>query len=86
MRKLIGYIPATLFTAVYLFAWFSGNGLTLSMVLIWLACFWLSAFVLHKGLCWGGIFGMIPGVQMIYIWAHRKQDKLSILKCRLALC
>lgn len=78
MRKLIGYIPATLFMAVYLFAWFSGNGLTLSMVLIWLACFWLSAFVLHKGLCWGGIFGMIPGVQMIYMGAQETGQVINI--------
>ena len=53
MRKLIGYIPAVLFTAFYLCIGMTGAGLTLSMGLIWLAYFWLSAFFLHKGLFWG---------------------------------
>ena len=67
MRKLIGYIPAVLFTAFYLYVGMTGAGLTMSMVLIWLACFWLSAFFLHKGLFWGGAFGLLPGVHMIYM-------------------
>ena len=67
MRKLIGYIPAVLFTAFYLYVGMTGAGLTLSMVLIWLACFWLSAFFLHKGLFWGGVFGLVPGIHMIYM-------------------
>lgn len=67
MRKLIGYIPAVLFTAFYLYVGMTGAGLTMSMVLIWLACFWLSAFLLHKGLFWGGVFGLVPGVHMIYM-------------------
>ncbi len=67
MRKLIGYIPAVLFTAFYLYVGMTGAGLTLSMILIWLACFWLSAFFLHKGLFWGGALGLIPGVHMIYM-------------------
>lgn len=67
MRKLIGYIPAVLFTAFYLYVGMTGAGLTMSMVLIWLACFWLSAFFLHKGLFWGGAFGLVPGIHMIYM-------------------
>ena len=67
MRKLIGYIPAVLFTAFYLYVGMTGAGLTLSMILIWLACFWLSAFFFHKGLFWGGVFGLVPGVHMIYM-------------------
>ena len=67
MRKLIGYIPAVLFTAFYLYVGMTGAGLTMSMVLFWLACFWLSAFFLHKGLFWGGAFGLLPGVHMIYM-------------------
>lgn len=67
MRKLIGYIPAVLFTAFYLYVGMTGAGLTMSMVLIWLACFWLSAIFLHKGLFWGGVFGLVPGIHMIYM-------------------
>ena len=67
MRKYIGYIPAVLFTAFYIFVGFVANIFPVSAVLIWLVCFWLSAFFLHKGLFWGGIFGIFPGVHMIYM-------------------
>ena len=67
MRKFIGYIPAALFAGFYMCARWTGASLTMSMVLIWLACFWLSAFFLHKGLFWGGAFGLLPGVHMIYM-------------------
>lgn len=39
MKKYIGYIPAILFTALYLLAGFTGAGLDLSVVLIWSTCF-----------------------------------------------
>ncbi len=66
MKKYIGYIPAVLFTAFYLFIGITGASFTMSMVLIWLACFWSSALLLHKGLFWGGIFGLFPAIHMIY--------------------
>ncbi len=78
MRKLIGYIPAVLFTAFYLYVGMSGAGLTLSMVFIWLACFWLSAFFLHKGLFWGGVFGFIPAIHMIYMSTQYKGQVINI--------
>ncbi|MBE7020580.1 MAG: hypothetical protein E7411_03995 [Ruminococcaceae bacterium] len=89
MRKLIGYIPAVLFTAFYLFIGMTGAGLTLSMVLIWLACFWLSAFFLHKGVFWGSTFGLFPGVHMIYMSTQYtgqviyiiKKDKILLKSC-----
>lgn len=67
MRKYIGYLPAALFTGFYLFMGITGASLTMSMILVWLACFWISAFFLHKGLFWGGIFGIFPGIHMIYM-------------------
>lgn len=67
MRKYIGYIPAILFTGFYLLVGLTGASMVMSMILIWLACFWISAFLFHKGLFWGGIFGLIPGLHMIYM-------------------
>ena len=67
MRKYIGYIPAILFTGFYLLVGLTGASMVMSMILIWLACFWISAFLLHKGLFWGGIFGLVPGLHMIYM-------------------
>lgn len=41
MRKFIGYIPAALFTGFYLFSGLTGASIAMSMVLVWLICFWL---------------------------------------------
>ena len=78
MRKIIGYIPAALFTGFYLFSGLTGAGITMSVVVLWLACFWLSAFLLHKGLFWGGIFGIIPGIHMIYMSTQHTGQVINI--------
>ena len=65
MKKYIGYIPAALFTAFYLTAGLTGASITMSMALLWVACFWIAALLLHKGLVWGCVFGVIPGLNMI---------------------
>lgn len=78
MRKYIGYIPAVLFTAFYLFVGFTGASLTMSMILVWLACFWISAFFFHKGLFWGGIFGFIPAINMLYMGGEYRGQVINI--------
>ena len=78
MKKYIGYIPAIMFTSFYLFAGFTGSSFTLSMVLIWIACFWIAALLLHKGLFWGGIFGIIPGIHMIYMGTQYTGQVINI--------
>lgn len=69
MKKyILGYIPAILFTLFYLIAGvLTGVSLSMSMILIWLACFWIAAVLLHKGLFWGGAFGLFPALHMIYM-------------------
>jgi len=81
MKKYIGYIPAILFTAFYLLAGLIGlvgAGFAMSMILIWLACFWISAFLLHKGLFWGGIFGLGPAFHMIYMGTQYTGQVINI--------
>lgn len=78
MKKYIGYIPAVLFTAFYLFVGITGASFTLSGVIIWLACFWISALLLHKGLFWGGIFGLFPAVHMIYMGTKETGQVIDI--------
>ncbi len=78
MKKYIGYIPAVLFTAFYLFMGITGANFTMSMVLIWIVCFWLSAFFLHKGLFWGGVFGLLPAVHMIYMGTQYTGQVINI--------
>ena len=78
MRKFIGYIPAVLFTAFYLFVGITGASITMSMVIVWLVCFWLSAFFLHKGLLWGGIFGLFPAINMFYMGTQYTGQVINI--------
>lgn len=66
MKKYLGYIPAILFLALYLFSWLTGASMMYSMILIWLACFLLAAILLHKRVVWGGVFGAFPALHMIY--------------------
>ena len=78
MRKFIGYIPAALFTGFYLFSGLTGASLTMSIVVAWIVCFWLSAFFLHKGLFWGGIFGLFPALNMIYMGTQYTGQVINI--------
>lgn len=66
MKKYLGYIPAILFLALYLFSWLTGASMMFSMILIWLGCFLLAAVLLHKRIAWGGVFGAFPALHMIY--------------------
>ncbi len=78
MKKYIGYIPAILFTAFYLLVGFTGASFALSVILIWIACFWISAFLLHKGLFWGGVFGLFPALHMIYMGTQYTGQVINI--------
>ena len=78
MKKYIGYIPAILFTAFYLLAGLTGVSLALSMILVWIACFWISAFLLHKRLFWGGVFGLFPALHMIYMGTQYTGQVINI--------
>ena len=66
MKKYLGYIPAVFFLAFYLFSGLTGVSMAMGMILIWLACFLIAAVLLHKGILWGGIFGVFPALHMIY--------------------
>ena len=66
MKKYLGSIPAVFFLAFYLFSGLTGVSMAMGMILIWLACFLIAAVLLHKGILWGGIFGVFPALHMIY--------------------
>ena len=66
MKKYLGYIPAALFTIFYLLTGLTGAISAIPMVLIWLGCFYIAAVLLHKGIIWGGVFGLFPALHMIY--------------------
>ncbi len=66
MKKYLGYIPAALFTIFYLLTGLTGAISAIPMVVIWLGCFYIAAVLLHKGIIWGGVFGILPALHMIY--------------------
>ena len=78
MKKYIGYIPAILFSALYLLAGFTGGSLDFSVVLLWVVCFWLAAFLLHRGVFWGGAPGLIPAFHMIYMGTQEAGQVINI--------
>lgn len=78
IKKYIGYIPAILFSVLYLCAGFTGFSFDWSVILIWIACFFLAAFFLHKGIFWGGIFGLFPAVHMIYMGTQDTGQVINI--------
>ena len=86
MRKYIGYIPAILFSVFYLSIGMTGASLALSMVLLWLAGFFIAAVLLHKGIIWGGVFGMLPAAHMIYHGGSEIPIGIAVLLFYLILC
>ena len=66
MKKYLGYIPGVFFLAFYLSSGLTGVSMAMGMILIWLACFLIAAVLLHKGIIWGGVFGIFPALHMIY--------------------
>ena len=66
MKKYLGYIPAVIFTVFYLLTGLTGAISAIPMVLIWLGCFYIAAVLLHMGIIWGGVFGILPALHMIY--------------------
>lgn len=66
MKKFLFYLPA----AVYAIA-----VIVLNMILktfsplwyVWVVLLWLGGFLLNKGKVWGGLFGLLPAVHLLYL-------------------
>ena len=86
MKKYLGYIPAILFSVFYLSIGMTGASLALSMVLLGLAGFFIAAVLLHKGIIWGAVFGMLPAVHMIYHGGSEIPIGIAVLLFYLILC
>lgn len=67
MKKILFYIPAIIFTVFYSFVAISRIGTISPIVLVWLALFFVSGFVMNKNIFWGSIFGMLPAINLIYL-------------------
>ena len=67
MKNSVFYIPAILHIVLVCFVMLLGIGSILPGVYAWIALFLVSGFLLDKGRFWGGFWGMIPGINLIYM-------------------
>ena len=80
MKKVLFYLPA----AIYTIAVIALNIIlkTLSPLwYVWAALLWLNGFLLNKGKVWGGLFGLLPAVHLLYM-STQSTGQVSTLKCR----
>ena len=78
MRKYMGYIPAIIFSVIFLVSRLTVSGFASAPHIFWLACFFLSAILMHKGIIWGGIPGLIPSIHMIVMGISQPEKALNI--------
>ncbi len=66
MKKVILCLPAAVYTIA---------GIVLNIVLqtisplwyVWMAFLWLGSFLLSRGKAWGGLFGLLPAIHILYM-------------------
>lgn len=67
MKKITFYIPAIIFAVLYGMIAISDIGAISPIVFVWLALFFISGYFLHKSIYWGGLFGTLPAIHLIYM-------------------
>lgn len=68
LMKTIFYIPAILFAVLLGLLLASSETVTTSpVIMMWLVLFFITGILLSKGLFWGSILGVLPGIHMIYM-------------------
>ena len=66
MKKVLFYLPAVIYTIAVI---------ALNIILktlsplwyVWVVLLWLGGFLLNKGKVWGGLFGLLPAVHILYM-------------------
>ncbi|MEG1964610.1 MAG: hypothetical protein RR064_00520 [Oscillospiraceae bacterium] len=65
--KILFYIPAIIFTALYGVLAIEEIGAISPVVIIWLTLFFASGFLLAKDKFWGCVLGVMPALHLIYM-------------------
>ena len=65
--KLVFFMAAIIFTVFYGWAALGGVGAINPIVIVWLLLFWLAGALLSKTIVWGGLFGVLPAANFIYM-------------------
>ena len=66
MKKVLFYLPAVIYTIAVI---------ALNIILktfsplwyVWVVLLWLGGVLLNKGKVWGGLFGLLPAVHILYM-------------------
>ena len=66
MKKVLFYLPAVIYTIAVI---------SLNIILqifsplwyVWSILLWLGGFLLHHSKVWGGLFGLLPAVHLLYM-------------------
>ncbi|NMD69360.1 hypothetical protein HHO41_03600 [Bacillus sp. DNRA2] len=67
MKKTIFFIPAIIFSILYGAIAINDIGAISPVVVVWLALFFISGFLLNKNAFWGGLLGTLPSIHLIYM-------------------
>lgn len=68
MKKFIFYIPTVLFAIIFGgLAIIGGTSSVSPIVIVWIGLFLVGGFILNQYKPWGAIFGMLPGIHLIYM-------------------
>jgi len=68
VKRIVFYIPAILF--VIIFGWFAisfGIGSISPIVFVWIILFLVSGYLLNNANVLGGVLGILPGINLIYM-------------------
>lgn len=77
MKKGLFYFPAIVYSIAVI---------ALNIILktvsplwyVWAALLWLSGFLFSKGKGWGGLFGLLPAVHLLYMSAQSTGQVINI--------
>lgn len=68
MKKIAFFIPAIIFTIFYGGIIIGVNPSIVSPIIYpWIGLFIISGILLSKGLFWGGLLGVLPGIHLMYM-------------------
>lgn len=67
MKKVIFYVPAIIFTIFYGAIAIGNIAFISPIIVVWLALFYVSGFILNKNFFWGSLLGALPAIHLIYM-------------------
>ena len=66
MKKVLFYLPAGVYTIAIIALYLMIEAFTTTWF-VWTVLLWFSGFLLNKGKIWGGLFGLLPAIHLLYM-------------------